>query len=533
MTTDSVTIEQAIREYNDVELLQYLQEIENEENNKKVMQDCRFMRTEGFSLLPPQNCTSLMLALCRRKSVDVILKLIKIGGEELVMKNISDIGTALHVACNEYVSLDIVSKLIEIGGRELLMMSVERGRTALHNACRKKSMSLNIVSKMIEVGGRELLLTSSKHGGTALNIACRFASIDIILKLIEVGGKELIMKSVSKDGHTALHDACFGRNRSIDIVSKLIEVGGKELVMYSFNKFHHTALHYACGGRNPSIDIVSKLIEVVSAGRELVMTSDRKGRTALHYVCMSENVSHDIISKLIAVGGRELLMCEDANGDNALHYGYFYCHSCHSHNGSFTLMIKEFLIKEYIMANIGGEFGIGGLFHVARQEVQGIIYEKWQEEISPALESVIESLQGYQPPILHAAIIAKAPSHVICDIIDRFEYSILKVDSLNRFPIEVAFQESLAWHDGSEQIVEATAIAQQQHTSVIQLTAQYGLKWKCQMKELAEANGDEVMNRYDSSTGLRLFMIAAMGNNNDLSSVYGMMKMGPEAINML
>ena len=42
------------------------------------------------------------------------------------------------------------------------------------------------------------------------------------------------------------------------------------------------------------------------------------------------------------------------------------------------------------------------------------------------------------------------------------------------------------------------------------------------------------MNRYDDSTGLRtMFMIAAMGDNNDLSSVYGMMKMGPEPINML
>ena len=53
------------------------------------------------------------------------------------------------------------------------------------------------------------------------------------------------------------------------------------------------------------------------------------------------------------------------------------------------------------------------------------------------------------------------------------------------------------------------------------------------MKELAEANGDEIMNRYDGSTGLRLFMIAAMGYSNDLSSIYGMMKMGPEPINML
>ena len=65
-----------------------------------------------------------MLALEFRKSVEVILKLIDIGREELVMENDSFFGTALHVPCKiENMSLDIVMKLIEVGGRELLMMT--------------------------------------------------------------------------------------------------------------------------------------------------------------------------------------------------------------------------------------------------------------------------------------------------------------------------------------------------------------------------------------------------------------------------
>ena len=48
------------------------------------------------------------------------------------------------------------------------------------------------------------------------------------------------------------------------------------------------------------------------------------------------------------------------------------------------------------------------------------------------------------------------------------------------------------------------------------------------MKQLAEANVDEIVNGHDALTGLQLFMIAAMGDYYDLSAIYGMMKMKPE-----
>ena len=53
------------------------------------------------------------------------------------------------------------------------------------------------------------------------------------------------------------------------------------------------------------------------------------------------------------------------------------------------------------------------------------------------------------------------------------------------------------------------------------------------MKELAEANdnADALMNGYDNLTGLRLFMVSAMGEKHDLSTIYGMMRMSPEIDN--
>lgn len=53
------------------------------------------------------------------------------------------------------------------------------------------------------------------------------------------------------------------------------------------------------------------------------------------------------------------------------------------------------------------------------------------------------------------------------------------------------------------------------------------------MKELAEGNVDEMMNGCDSLTGLHVFMVSAMGDYNDLSGIYGMMRISPETSNIL
>ena len=53
------------------------------------------------------------------------------------------------------------------------------------------------------------------------------------------------------------------------------------------------------------------------------------------------------------------------------------------------------------------------------------------------------------------------------------------------------------------------------------------------MQDIVDSNVNDVLNGYDTFTGLRLFMLAAMGNNHssDLSSIYGMMRMSPEICN--
>ena len=55
-------------------------------------------------------------------------------------------------------------------------------------------------------------------------------------------------------------------------------------------------------------------------------------------------------------------------------------------------------------------------------------------------------------------------------------------------------------------------MSMKQNYPIIHVTADNGFQWEEHMRELAESNVDEVVNGLYNMTGLRLFMLAAMGN---------------------
>lgn len=371
-----------------------------------------------------------------------------------------------------------------------------------------------VVLKLIEIGGKQLVMKKNNYEETVLHTLCRHhAPIQIFVKLIEIGGQELVMAK-SKNGHTALHYACMFK-APFDIFSKLVETGDQELVM-QINCCGSTALHFAWK-RGVSTEIFTKLVDV--GGRDLVMIKNDREETALHQAC-KYCAPTTIISRCIEIGGPEILMEKDERGCVALHYRHFLC-PIRPFEESFILMVKE-----GISAQVGGEFGIGGLFNCADSRyptLQRKIFNRW-EDYAPTLEIIMESLQQTPPLILHAAIIAKSYQRIIMDIIARFD-CILTRDSLNRIPIQVAVEVGLKWNEGMKELVEETAAHQQRPT--IHVAAHYGLKWSNHMRELVESNADEVVHGYDSLTRLPLFMSAAMGNGYDLGSIYGMLRMCP------
>ena len=66
--------------------------------------------------------------------------------------------------------------------------------------------------------------------------------------------------------------------------------------------------------------------------------------------------------------------------------------------------------------------------------------------------------------MLHAAIIAKAPVNIICDLMGMF--AAFK-DSNGRYPIYVAVQEGLTWMEGMTEFMKS-----QNHRSMIDVAAE-------------------------------------------------------------
>ena len=74
-------------------------------------------------------------------------------------------GSLLHAICktkshdeNEALLIEIVNKLLDIGGKELVVMKNILDQTALHEAIYNQSSIELITKRMVEVGGEELIM---------------------------------------------------------------------------------------------------------------------------------------------------------------------------------------------------------------------------------------------------------------------------------------------------------------------------------------------------------------------------------------
>jgi hypothetical protein len=261
------------------------------------------------------------------------------------------------------------------------------------------------------------------------------------------------------------------------------------------------------------------MMEIVIGGRELVIMIDNDGGTALHWACC-QNASIDTINALIDIGGNFLLTA------NGFYDGNFPLLTLlNSHQSTNSINKASSLISSGIIQDqVGGEFGIGGLFNFASEEGQQRIFQHWNNTIPPALEMNATLIS--RQPILQAAIIVRTPLHLIQDIISQFG-CIVTQDSRGRYPIDVAVTEGLGWGDGIEDIVhthrEASFVDWQgQARLMINVATLHGLKWENGMEEVSVESREEVGNA-DALTGLFPFMLAATGESSDLSSIYELM----------
>jgi ankyrin repeat protein len=512
------------------------------ENNNVADEDCEKEEVEDVPSLYNEilarvedsdydlGLTTLILAIKLEKSSAVISKLIELGSQELILMKAEKGCTVLHHACIKSFSKDIISTLIDVGGLTFLLAQDDAGDTALHK-CMRAGFDTDIVSLLLDIGGASLIFAQNSEGSSALHCLLMDeydntgeTQIEIFNKLVHLGGKFLVtMKDLA--GKTVLHYTCHG-GYPIEMNMDLLDVGGRELVM-AMGESNETALFTAFKKHPDFYSIVSRMIDL--GGQELILKQDRNGNTLLHLLLGKSNDSNKetLMASLLDIGGAELLMTQNSMGETALYHHYFRTSGAIENDDDDTYAYFTRLIQHGILVQAGGPFGIGGLFIYNQSNMNKQLYHCW-ERCLYAIHSIMDiaTHNNSPPPLLHAAIVNRAPKEIIKDIIERFPFTILQYDELYRLPIEAVglHDIDLQWNDGFDLVIEATASAQ--NRSILYVATHYGLGWSDRLKELVESSSmNELCYSRDDWTGLPTFLLAATGDQYDLNVIYEMTKL--------
>ena len=338
---------------------------------------------------------------------------------------------------------------------------------------------------------------------------------DLLLLLVTLLGKGFIMQNFD-DGETFLHYLC-ERNEYTslcdeEVISKVIEMGGKEIVLKK-DVDGHSPLHLAIKC-NASIDIKLKLAEI--GGEDIAVATDRDGQNPLHSACnkvLLEKkslllVNEEELEILTQYNGAKVMTQRDSFGETPLQIFITKALDPYQRMDAEAQERKykqisdnaAIMIKKGIDLQVGGEYGIGGLFIFPQSIiVRKRLYDNWDPIVLPALEQVMALPHFKNLPILqaiiHAIIYNRAPPKIINSTKDKFSFSTNTMDSYGRYPLDVAIHHSLEWNRG--------------------------------MKELVEGSNVKYLERIDASTGLYPFMLAGLGgkkNGYDFDTLFCLVK---------
>ena len=137
------------------------------------------------------------------------------------------------------------------------------------------------------------------------------------------------------------------------------------------------------------------------------------------------------------------------------------------------------------------------------------------------LQQIVRDLERAGAPLLQAAIMAHSSNRLMAQIIHLFPWAKLTRDSTGRLPIQLAVETGLTWDQGIELLVHNTST----HPDILPIhtAATYGLKWENGMKDIVEDDLPS-LGIADPTTNLYPFALAASTNENDLTSIYELIR---------
>ena len=207
----------------------------------------------------PVKLSSTVIALCKR--------LIDIGGKAtLLFRDYSGHDTVLHHLCRRnIIDMDLMKKMVRVGGEKLVLATCQEHATALHYICDGHA-NIKAVKLLTSVGGKKLVLMPDEYGRTALHCACSYLDkkdfkLEVALHLIQLGGEKLV-KKIDCSGFTVLHDTVFKPVVDLELFNRLIEVGRRKLVLMKNSLYKQTAYDMERNKRAPNQYVLDRLREI-------------------------------------------------------------------------------------------------------------------------------------------------------------------------------------------------------------------------------------------------------------------------------
>ncbi len=175
----------------------------------------QYIREEGEEagktlLLEDELGRNLLNIAFEKASLDVSFELIDMGGRELVLaKTKHEEKYHINLICHvcHHVRMNrtkILLKLIKVGGKDLVLgTSVDERSNTLQAVANQGVIEPEVTLKLIDVGGRDLARMRDKEGNNALHIVAPFSSVEVISKIIELGGRNLVLEK-NNEGMTPM-----------------------------------------------------------------------------------------------------------------------------------------------------------------------------------------------------------------------------------------------------------------------------------------------------------------------------------------
>ncbi|GFH52629.1 hypothetical protein CTEN210_09105 [Chaetoceros tenuissimus] len=313
--------------------------------------DCQISDEELRNLLEVKDGDGdniLQVALYKGAPTDIVLRLIEVGGKEVVKAPNRSQQTSLHYACRYDPKFQVVEKLLHGMDQDFISLKDEDDMNALHYACSFLA-DLDVVKLLLEKGGHELISEIDENGFTSLHFACRAGTDENVVQLLLNEGPEDLVFQQTYQNWSALHHAC-ANNASANIVKMLVNKGGIYLIEMK-NKENYTCLYYTCltsddplvliflldtlGQENIQSDEVvnalflacargapAQMIRPFFKGEGITNLSSRRSnnQSILHVACSTQEVKLDTVQELIKLGGKRLVNLQDEDGENVLHY---------------------------------------------------------------------------------------------------------------------------------------------------------------------------------------------------------------------